>query len=96
MPSARVERRLVRLEARMTVRQKALIKRAAEYQGRSVTEFVVSTLASAAEVVIREYEAIHLNEAQSKAFVHAPLKPKAPNTALRRAFATYRRSVESR
>ncbi len=88
--------RSARLEARISETQKALIKRAAAYEGRSVSDFVVSTLAAAADSVIREHELVRLTQSQSQAFVEALLHPKAPNAALRRAARQHQQSVESR
>ena len=88
--------RSARLEARVSETQKALIERAAAYEGRSVTDFVVSTLAAAADSVVREHEIIRLNHAQSEAFVESLLHPVTPNTALRRAARQHEQSVESR
>jgi uncharacterized protein (DUF1778 family) len=89
-------RRSTRLETRLTVDQKAMIERAAAYQGRSVSDFVVQTLATAAELVVQEHEIIRLNAEQSRAFVEALLNPPPPNAALRRAARKYLRTVESR
>jgi len=88
--------RSARLEARISESQKALIERAAAYEGRSVTDFVVSTLAAAADSVIREHELVRLTQTQSQAFVEALLHPKAPNAALRRAARHHQESVESK
>jgi uncharacterized protein (DUF1778 family) len=93
--TARGSSRRARLEVRITEAQKALIERAAAYQGRTVSDFVVSTLASAAENVIHDHEIIRLNAAQSLAFAKALLDPPAPNAALRRAARKFRRTVES-
>ena len=79
----------------MTKTQKSLLERAAAYEGRSLTDFVVSTLSSAAEAVIHQHEVIRLNPAQSRAFVEMLLNPPAPNAALRQAARKYRRSVKS-
>lgn len=96
-PTARSEPiRSARLEARVSESQKALIERAAAYEGRSVTDFVVSTLAAAADSVVREHELVRLTQVQSQAFVEALLHPKAPNPALRRAARQHQQSVESR
>jgi uncharacterized protein (DUF1778 family) len=88
--------RTARLEARITQAQKALIERAAACQGRSVTDFVVATLATAAQAAIREHEVIELNAAQSRAFVEVLLNPPEPNEALRKAFRRHSRIVVSR
>lgn len=86
--------RSARLEARITDAQKALIERAAAYEGRSVTDFVVGALAAAAETVVREHEVIWLNAAQSQSFVAALQKQVRPTAALRKAAARHRRLVE--
>lgn len=88
--------RSARLEARISAPQKALIERAAAYEGRTVSDFVVSTVASAAEAIVHEHEIIRLNRAQSLAFVEALLNPPAPNAALRKAARRHDRLVESR
>jgi uncharacterized protein (DUF1778 family) len=88
--------RSARLETRITEEQKALIERAAAYEGRTVSDFVVSTVASAAEAIVHEHEIIRLNRAQSVAFVEALLSPPAPNAALRKAARRHDRLVESR
>lgn len=84
-----------RLEVRITTAQKTLIERAAAYQGRTVTDFVVSAIVSAAEAVIHEHEVIRLNAVESRQFVEALLHPPAPNAALRRAVRKYRKMVAS-
>jgi uncharacterized protein (DUF1778 family) len=93
--TARVASRSARLEARITQSQKALIERAAAYEGRTVSDFVVSKLASAAEAVIQGHEIIRLNEAQSRTFVESLLNPPAPNATLRKAARRHKRLVDS-
>ena len=88
--------RTSRLEARITPDQKALIERAAAYEGRTVSDFVVHTVQEAARVVVQEHEILRLNESQSRAFVERLLKPPKPNKALHRAAEDYRRNVVSR
>src|SRR5207244_2468878 len=88
--------RSARLETRISEAQKALIERAAAYQGRTLTDFVVDTLASAAEAVVHEHEVIRLNKAQSRVFVELLLNPPAPNAVLQKAARRHRRSVASR
>jgi uncharacterized protein (DUF1778 family) len=86
----------VRLEARITAEQKDLIERAAAYQGRTVSDFVVDTLQDAAKAVIHEYEVLRLNGSQSRAFVERLLEPPEPNEALERAAKQWREDVISR
>ncbi len=85
-----------RLEARITAEQKELIERAAGYQGRTVSDFVVNTVQEAAKAVIRDHEVLRLNGAQSRAFVETLLNPPKPNKALKQAADAYRRDVVSR
>ena len=84
-----------RLEARITAEQKELIERAAAYEGRSVSDFVVGTVQRAAKAIIQEHEVLRLNESQSRAFVETLLDPPEPNEALERAAAQYREDVVS-
>lgn len=88
--------RVARLETRLTESQKALIERAAAYQGRSVSDFVTSTLSFAAKAVVEEHEIIRLNPEESRRFVELLLNPPKPNTALKSAAKQWRRTVDSR
>jgi uncharacterized protein (DUF1778 family) len=64
---------LERLEARVTSRQKALLRRAAAIRGRSLTDLVVSAAEEAAEQVIRSEFVISLGAKDSATFVSALL-----------------------
>lgn len=85
-----------RLEARVTDEQKSLIERAAAYEGRSVTDFVVTAVDRAARDVIQEHEVIQLNREQSRQFVERLLAADKPNARLKAAARRYKRQVESR
>ena len=74
-----------RLEARITADQKALLQRAAALEGRSITDFAVSSAQAAAEETIRRHEVITLTARDSAAFVEAVMNPPAPNERLRDA-----------
>ncbi|HWR00410.1 MAG TPA: DUF1778 domain-containing protein [Chlorobaculum sp.] len=78
-----------RLEARMTQKVHAQIKRAAEIQGRTVTDFVVYAALEAATKAIEESSVIQLSIEGQKAFAEALLNPPEPNAALRRAFESH-------
>jgi uncharacterized protein (DUF1778 family) len=92
---ARRGTKTARLEARITAEQKSLIVRAAAYQGRSVSDFVVDTLQGAAKAIIEQEEILRLNESQSRALVQTLLHPPAPNRVLRQAAQQFRRDVTS-
>jgi uncharacterized protein (DUF1778 family) len=78
-----------RLEARVSAEQKALLQRAAQLQGRSLTEFMVSSLQEAAERVVREHEVMTLTARESALFVEALLNPSPPNARLIAAAERY-------
>lgn len=84
------------IEARVTAAQKELIERAAAYQGRTVSDFVVNTVREAAKAVIQEHEVLRLDGSQSRAFVETLLNPPEPNETLRQAADEYRKDVLSR
>ena len=85
--------RTARLEARITIDQKAMLVRAAMLAGRTLSEFVVASAQEAAAKVIQEHETIHLSRADQVAFVSALLDPPAPADRLRKAAADYRRQM---
>jgi uncharacterized protein (DUF1778 family) len=78
-----------RLEARLSRRQKALFQRAADLQGRTLTDFVVSSAREAAVRTIDEVRTIRLNAEESRAFAEALLNPRRPTARLRAAARRY-------
>lgn len=92
---AKPQTRSTRLEARIAPRALAVVKRAAEIQGRSVSDFVVAAAQRAAEQAIKDAEIIDLSLADQKAFANAILHPPRPNAALRRAKAAHKRLIAS-
>lgn len=85
-----------RLEVRLSPEQKALVERAAELPGRTVTDFVLSSLQQAAEAVIREHEIMTLTAQDSRVFVELLLHPPAPNERLRTAAVRYKQELTGR
>jgi uncharacterized protein (DUF1778 family) len=82
--------RAERLEARVTAEQKSLIERAAALQGRTVTDFVLTSVQDAARRAIEEHNRIALSVHDSEAFVDALLNPKPVNDRLRDTVRRYR------
>ena len=68
-----------------------MLKRAAEIQGRTLTDFVVSAVQEAAQRAIEQGEVIRLSLADSERFAQALLSPPDPSPALERAFARRRK-----
>jgi uncharacterized protein (DUF1778 family) len=78
-----------RLEARVTREQKALFQRAAELQGRTLTDFVIGSLHEAAIRTIEEMQTVRLTAAESRAFAEAVLHPREPTERLQEAARRY-------
>jgi uncharacterized protein (DUF1778 family) len=79
-----------RLEARISAELHAMLKRAAELQDRTVTDFVVAAVRDAAQRAIEHAGVIRLSIADQEAFARALLSPSKPNPALARAYARRR------
>ena len=75
-----------RLEARITPDLHSLLKRAAEIQGRTMTDFVVAAVQDAAQRAIEQAEVVRLSLADQECFAQALLSQQAPAPALERAF----------
>jgi uncharacterized protein (DUF1778 family) len=88
------EPRTERLETRLSASQKRLLQCAADLQGRSLSDFVVSSAQRSAEAVIREHQVITLTAQESQRFVALLLNPPRPNDRLRAAAARYQREVK--
>jgi uncharacterized protein (DUF1778 family) len=76
-----------RLEARISTDLHGLLKRAAELQGRTMTDFVVAAVQDAAQRAVEQAEVIHLSMADQQCFADALLSPPKPQPALKRAMA---------
>lgn len=85
--------RAQRLETRVTAEQKSLIERAAALQGRTVTDFVLTSVQNAARRVIEEHQQLALSVRDSEAFVEALLNPKPVNDRLRETVRHYREAI---
>jgi uncharacterized protein (DUF1778 family) len=85
--------RTARIEARIAPDALAVVKRAAEIQGRSVSEFVVSAAQEAANRAIEETSIIRLSVAGQRAFAEAIINPPRPSAGLKKAFASHRRLI---
>lgn len=81
--------RSTRLEARIAPEALAIVKRAAELQGRSLSDFVVAAAQEAAQRTIEDNHIIRLAAADQARFVELLLDPPEPNAALKRAKAAH-------
>ncbi len=85
--------RTARIEARIAPDALAVVKRAAELQGRSVSDFVVAAAEQAANRTIEETQIIRLSVEDQRAFAEAILNPPPPSSALVRAAEAHRRLI---
>lgn len=82
--------RAERLEARITRQQKALFQRAADLQGRTLTDFVVTSLQEVATHTVRDLESLTLSLRDRDRFINALLSPPRPNARLVEAARRHR------
>ena len=87
-------RKRSRLEARISAAEKELLKRAADLQGCTLTEFVVRSAQEAARKALKEHQMMSLTARDTEAFVKALLKPPAPSKKLKRAAERYKKVME--
>jgi uncharacterized protein (DUF1778 family) len=78
-----------RFDARLNEYQKLLIQRAADIEGRTMTDFVLHSAEAAAEKTIQKRDILVLSARDSKLFVDAILNPKGPGPVMRKAAKEY-------
>lgn len=83
--------RSARIEARTTPDTLAMVGRAAELQGRSVSAFVIAAAEQAARRTIEDEQIIRLAAADQVRFVAALRTPAPPAPAMLRAHEHHRR-----
>jgi uncharacterized protein (DUF1778 family) len=89
--------RTARIEARIAPDALLIVKRAAELQGRSVSDFVVAAAQEAAHRTIEETYLIRLSVEDQARFAEILLNPPEPSPGLMRAKEAHARLVrESR
>ena len=80
-----------RLEARIHPELKQRFQQAANIQGRTLTDFMISSLEEVASRTIKQYQMMELSLADQQAFVNALLKPPKPSAQLQRAVKRYKK-----
>ena len=92
MPPAR----MYRFDARLDEEQKLLIQRAADLEGRSMTDFVLHSAKLAAEQTIERRAMLVLTARETEAFANAILNPPNAGAVLRKAAREYRKKTALR
>jgi uncharacterized protein (DUF1778 family) len=85
-----------RFDARLNREQKMLIERAADLEGRTMTDFVLHSAEAAAERTIQERALLILTVRETQAFVNAILNPAEPGRVLRKAARQYKEQMGAR
>jgi uncharacterized protein (DUF1778 family) len=89
-------RRTARIEARIAPEALAVVKRAAEIQGRSLSDFVVAAAQEVAHRTIEETSIIRLSVEDQRRFVELLLRPPELAPAMKRAQQAHAELIESR
>ena len=87
--------RAARIEARIAPDALRIVRRAAELQGRSISDFVVAAAQEVAHRTIDEAQVIHLSVEDQVRFVELLLNPPALAPALKRAKKAHGRLIAS-
>lgn len=85
--------RAARFEARITPEVQRQLKRAAELEGRSLSDFVVSAALEAAQRTIERTEVILLSVEEHELLMEALRNPPPPTQGLRDAFKAHRELI---
>jgi len=85
IPMSSEAHRTARIEARIAPAELAVVRRAAELQGRTLSDFIVAAARDAAHRTIEEAHLIRLTVEDQRRFVELLLDPPAPAPALERA-----------
>ena len=85
-----------RFDARLNEEQKLLIQRAADLEGRTMTDFVLRSAEEAAERTIEVRAMLILTARDTEAFADAILNPVKAGPVLRKAVREYREKTGKR
>ena len=88
--------KLYRFDARLNEEQKLLIQKAADLEGRTMTDFVLHSAEAAAERTIEKRAMLILTARETELFAHAVLNPPDPGSVLRKAAREYRKHLAMR
>jgi uncharacterized protein (DUF1778 family) len=84
---------MYRFDARLNEEQKFLIQRAADLEGRTMTDFVLHSAEIAAQRTIEKRAMLILTARETETFANAVLNPPDPGAVLRQAAREYRENL---
>jgi uncharacterized protein (DUF1778 family) len=82
-----------RFDARLNEEQKFLLQKAADLEGRTMTDFVLHSAEAAAGRTIEERAMLILSARETEVFVDAILYPREPGSALRASARHYKNTI---
>ena len=85
-----------RINLRLKQSAKDLIERAATFEGKTVSNFILSSALASAEKTIHEHDSIQLNEQDAQRFFNALAKPVTFNKKLTEALEEHDHRVDSK
>lgn len=85
-----------RINLRLKGSAKRALERAASFEGKTVSNFILTSALAHAERTIHEHEAMTLNRRDSEAFFKALVKPVSFNKKLMAAFQEHEERVASK
>ena len=85
--------RTARVEARIAPEALAVVRRAAEIQGRSISDFLVAAALERAHQTIEQTQLIRLSVDDQKRFVEMLLEPPPLAPAMKRALKAHSRLI---
>ena len=87
------QKSLARLEARVDAQIKARWQQAADLQGITLTDFIITSLQESASKIIQQHQTMKLRKKDTVAFVDAILNPPQPNENLIAAAKEYQKII---
>jgi len=85
-----------RINLRLNKNAKALIERAAGFEGKAVSQFILFSALASAEKTVREHDIMALNARESQRFFDALSRPVRFNKKLTEALAEHSRRVTAK
>ena len=85
-----------RINLRLQQKAKQALERAASFEGKTLSNFILSSALAQAEKTIHDHEMMKLNHQGSETFFNALLKPPRLNKSLSAALTEYNKRVTSK
>lgn len=85
-----------RLDTTISAELHTMLERAAEIEGRSISDFVIATMQAVAQQTIANAGVIQLSKAGQATFVNALLQPPPPSAAFERGLARHEKLLRSK